>query len=1111
MAFNNTVVARTAAAVWGLKLGFGTMQSVLAQANVAPGGLDAVINSAYEDSYAGVSDAAITAIFISNLGLTGTAKTDGTAYVLAQLAAAPAGSTGSTLAGIAGLFAGLAGDATYGAAATAFNAKVAGALAYSSTPGTQDAVLGDLPSSTSFFLSTAQDNMGGTAGNDVFNAYIFDNQNTLQSGDSVSGGVGTDTLFADMGASQDFAVTPITSNVENIQIRAQSRSSDSGDNNLAGEGRVIIDAQRIDGELRYESNNSRADLIIEDVRISSSQITKDITVAFVQGDPGNVDFGLYFDQPSLTANKTSSSQLILQVMDTRSAARGLDPLLESPYDGVSFFLSGVQIFLRDPPGVTTINDATTYPALLAALQASIAGNALAAGITASLGNSFTVLDSLGTPVSGTEIVLTAANKTFAPGTWIASGGVPADSSLHTAQFAGTSSTEDLVTSTVILDDVGRGSNGGDLVIGGLSAGETSSSRGVDRFEITVERTSRLQTINSTANWLKEVTFKNGDTKGNVQVLGSNAANGGASSFNDHSEQLPGATGQHDRWGFHDVRLIDASAMTGTVTFDALVTPASFAKYIRLTDTQSDPAGDNTSLPGKTTQVADFRYSGGSGNDSMFVLVDNSIVSSNSTVQAGREDFSFNVSGNSGNDAITFRMADQNNDGLNGLGLADNWYMHQKTLRNVSIDGGDGNDTVRTPGAGDVIIRLGAGNDTVYTDNTGAQGGLGLSVITNTNATGPVTGQRAVWVFGTGDQTVAAVPAQRNLNDLRSDLVNNNYGNDPGVPGTESLYRATVTVTYKGLTAAVQLPVGVYRPTDLHVNQAMKAAINLDPVLSKLLVAEDGPLYSLVVKSLIDGDQAVTDLGVVLTAYTVTTGLTIQDERNAYTALNPSDATPTDAELQALLNAAIVLFDTKGDYVARFGNGGATDVVGADSFTPSDNTVTGSTGNDVIVMGTTVAAAINESSNDTAVYQLGFENDTIVYFQAGVRATGGDILNLNALGGFVAGAPAQLISAAVAPGIGGILFTAENGTVHVHNQTPGTDTAAEIAALYVDSAAATGDTKTSVYIAVDALTNKGFVYAITDAAGGAANVTATLAGTIDLADTPWLTLTVDNFT
>ncbi|MBK9346872.1 MAG: hypothetical protein IPN06_10840 [Burkholderiales bacterium] len=73
----------------------------------------------------------------------------------------------------------------------------------------------------------------------------------------------------------------------------------------------------------------------------------------------------------------------------------------------------------------------------------------------------------------------------------------------------------MVTSTVVLDDVGRGSTGGDLVIGGLSVGETSTSRGVERFEITVQDNSKLQTINSTNNALREVTIVNGATSNTV--------------------------------------------------------------------------------------------------------------------------------------------------------------------------------------------------------------------------------------------------------------------------------------------------------------------------------------------------------------------------------------------------------------------------------------------------------------------------------------------------------------------------------------------------------------------------------------------------------------------
>lgn len=1114
MAFINTVVARAAASIWGLKLGYATTEAVLAQATAAGGNLDGIINEAFNLSYGNVATSTVAAMVVGNLGLTGAAATAGTQAIVDLLAGVANEARGAAIADIVNLFAGLTADPTYGAAAAAFNTKVAGAVAYSGTVGSVDAVLGNLPSATSFMLGTGRDNITATAGNDTFWAYIENNANTLQSGDWMDGGAGVDTLYADMGSSQNFAVTPQTTNVETIVIRGQSRATDTGDNNVAGQGRVLIDAQRISGETRYESNNSRADVMIEDVRILPTQITKDITIAFTESDPGNVDFGVYFDQHSLTANRTTSSQLVLEVLDTRSTAQGLDPLLRSPYDGVSFSLSGVTVSLRDTATNTAIQDATTFAALLAAIQAAIARTPEAAGVTAALGPTFTVLDSLGTPVSGTQIILTASGRTFAPGNWIASAGVPADSSLHTAQIAGSTSTEDLVTSTVILDDVGRGSNGGDLVIGGLSTGVTSTSKGVDRFEITVERTSKLATINSTNNWLKEVTFRNGAVNGDVQVFGNSHAAGGGGSLNPgHTEQLPGAEGQHNQWGFSDVRLIDASAMSGRVMFDAEVTPASFAKYIRLTDTQSDPAGDNTSLAGKTTQVADFIYSGGSNNDTINVLIDGGIVASNSSVQPGREDFTFVVNGNGGNDSLTVRVVDQANDGLNG-GVADNWYMHQKTLRNVTIDAGDGNDTVRTPGAGDVTIRLGAGADTVYADNTGAQvvGAFGTGAITNTNSSGVATGQRGVWVFGTADQTGAALPAARNLNDIRSDLTNNNYGNDPGVPGTESLYRATVTVNFMGLTASVQLPVGLYRPTDLHVNQAIKAAINNDAVLNKLLIAEDGPLYSLVVKSLIDGVMVTADLAVTLTAYTVTTGLTLQDERNAYAALNPSDTTPTDVELQALLNAAKVLFDTKGDYVARFANNGATDIIGANSITPSDNTITPGSGNDVIVLGSTSAAAADESSNDTVVFTSGFENDVIVYFQTGALATGGDILNLTAIGGSVGGNGAKLDVAPAAPGAGTILFATAttDGMVHIHNQTPATDTATEIAALYTDSGATTGSTKTSVYIAVDTTTNRGLVYTVSDPVG-AANVSATLVGTIDIADTDWLTFTVANFT
>ncbi|MCC7101131.1 MAG: hypothetical protein IT500_16245, partial [Rubrivivax sp.] len=94
--------------------------------------------------------------------------------------------------------------------------------------------------------------------------------------------------------------------------------------------------------------------------------------------------------------------------------------------------------------------------------------------------------------------------------------------------------------------------------------------------------------------------------------------------------------------------------------------------------------------------------------------------------------------------------------------------------------------------------------------------------------------------------------------------------------------------------------------------------------------------------------------------------------------------------------------------------------------------------------------------------------------------------------------------------GSILGTAfnVNKSINVANEVAATNgTAALVAGLYVDSATA----QTHVYVAVDTATNIGKVYSVVDAAGvGAGSVSATLAGTIDLADTLWADLTAVNF-
>ena len=816
-------------------------------------------------------------------------------------------------------------------------------------------------------LTTGQDNIVGTTGNDTFTARIFDNSNTLQSGDKIAGGGGNDILSADIGNSQKFAITAETSDIETVSIRAQAVSTDSTDNNTSATNEVQIDAQRMTGVTQWESNNSRADLLIEDVRILDTQLTKNITIAMVETDPGHVDYGVYFDQYSLRAQVNDSSVLRLQLMDTRSSSAGTGKLKDSPYNGFAFKLDGKLITVTSP----AIDAAQTYGELRDAIEAAVKANPdLSNKFTVSLGSTYSVSDTLGAQQEGQEIVLTnitggVIDASSAGTGWLANGAVPASSGLHTNMSTLAQKTTDKVTSKVILDDVGRGSTGGDLVIGGLSVGDTSTSLGVERFEIEVRDNSKLQTINSTNNTLQEVTIKNGATssssfayvttekdKGDLTVNGSLTTGGNTSGGSNINTALPGSEAQHNAYGFSDVRLIDASTMEGNLAFTAEITDKSIAKYLKLADTQNTPSADNVS----------FDYRGGKNDDTMSVKIDHAVAGSTNTL-TGREDFTFTFSGGAGNDNITIDIGDDE---------TNQWYVDQKFNANITVDGGEGNDTIKTLGAGDIVINAGAGDDTVYADNSGTVG--------------------AAWV-------VAA--ANTDLNNLQTSLTNT---------GSSFLYKGKLTVTFSGaqadasgaVTAAdaaaltngwevtVDVPTGDnYAVTQLHINQAIKKAINEDAVLSKLLAATDGPANTLVIKSLIDGNFAANgdDVRITVSAPDVTT-LNASEQSTVLSAYKTyaKDSSATITTAQTVQAASVV----NKNLVTGMDLAQVLATNGVRSTAESDNTINLGAGSDVVVLGTGV------NSNDTLVftgYDLG--KKTIVNFtEAGAAVTGGDYLNFS---------------------------------------------------------------------------------------------------------------------
>jgi S-layer protein len=196
---NSEQIQQFAGALYGIQVGSTTMAQVNQDINAA-GGLNNALNGYYAASFGSVASSVIARSMVTNLGLTGTAASEGAAYIAASLTSAAPSVRGAVINSILNLFAGLTTDATYGAAATAWNTKVAASAAY---VGTGDVAIGTTPANagTAFTLTSSTDNITGTVGDDTFNATLdavtAATADTLTAFDSINGGEGIDTLIID--------------------------------------------------------------------------------------------------------------------------------------------------------------------------------------------------------------------------------------------------------------------------------------------------------------------------------------------------------------------------------------------------------------------------------------------------------------------------------------------------------------------------------------------------------------------------------------------------------------------------------------------------------------------------------------------------------------------------------------------------------------------------------------------------------------------------------------------------------------------------------------------------------------------------------------------------
>ena len=703
-------------------------------------------------------------------------------------------------------------------------------------------------------LTTGDDEIQGTAGNDYINAKI----GTLDDRDYIDGQAGHDTLYANIesGGAND-VISPEIQNVETILFRVQQATGGTGSNLT----KAYFDAENVylaDGQmLTLGSDNSRSSLTIEDVRHKSTETT----VRFSNTDPGAVDFSVYFDAQHLAREDSQTTgTLYAQLIDTVGAlpvADGghADPLYDNPYTGFKFSLNGKEYTLNFGAYNHTTDESPSYDELVAQMQAAIDADSELSGLglTVTKGDVFTAVvgigDHKGETVQGNKIVISSDQGSLEGGNWIASNGLPPTNSTSATFSDDVQTTCPLIQTNVELDNVGRvqwddaspclpddsifGSEAGKLVIG-----SNAGRGGVERFDVVVDKGSWLSSLSSTNDTLRLVTVKNGAVNGDndngnlfigtpldVEALGNTGANPATDAELVHWMNVPRLLSTD---GLTNVKVFDASEMNGKVNIGAQLTDTALDKYM------ADVDGLNT-MYGNYAPSGDFRYYLGTNDDTLNMKV-------NAGIAADR-DFKLDIQTNAGNDLVNFSF-----ENLTGSRL-----LNQIALNNVSIDLGAGDDEVWFWGNGAVKVNDGAGDDKVYVGQNAHD-------------------QNAVFVFGANNEAETFIKAGPDgAQPLQNEVVATNATGLEITSATAGT--VTVTVTFNGITSEVTLDVAAGQ-TGISVddvNHAIIAAINEDPTLGALLVAKDGMGHSLLVESLVDGAFAGTDLSVNFAGTNVTIG------------------------------------------------------------------------------------------------------------------------------------------------------------------------------------------------------------------------------------------------
>ena len=791
---NGTIITRLAGALYGEYLSNASYTEL---ASTAPA---TVAANFMTNDFAGKTDLQVANTILTNLGLTSITGLNN--WLAAQLTAAgsTAAAKGAALVSILNSYAGMTADATYGTYAVGFNAKVDASLALSQTAGskggafdTSDVVVA---TAQTFSLTTGTNAFTGSTGNDTFDAGLSTSSlQTLNSGDRLDGGAGTDELIAVVNT----AVTPtLVTGIENVTI--------------TGTAAIAVDFANATGIQNLTNQSSTAGLILSgfgkatNVTVrDTNQATQVVTFSDVSGTADSATINVQNLTGSASLTVAGVETLTLNSLGSVSNVVGLSATSTKTLNvtgpaGVTLGTLGSTVNKVDASastgtlangvslttgatGATTIigaagNDAFTLGASTGADSVSGGDGNDAITFTANFTTADTVDGGAGTTDSLTLFTVTDAVTASAstPTTYSVTGietitvggvgatygtGLAANGSITVANISATATTLNIATTgaTATYDVlVGAGTVVGPagsftLGLGGSVASNTAKLLGALTVTDTGAGTADSITIRNnaatgsgTANYsvwngqnivssgYETVTLTSGSTAGGVaNAFGTVTVTGDIGGTTAETVNFSGAN--IVTVGVISADIVDASALTASGT--------SAAPTITM-----------------TTGSTATKVTGSAGIDVLFGS------SSSSSVYGGAGNDTIN--GGAGNDALFGETGDDTLIGSTG---------------NDSIDGGTGNDRVETGSglaAGDTIVG-GDGVDTlaITSDVTDDASGMsavsgfevlevasaGSDTITMSNFTNSQTFTRVDFSqLGGGTGTVNNVPAS--VTDVR---------------------------------------------------------------------------------------------------------------------------------------------------------------------------------------------------------------------------------------------------------------------------------------------------------------------------------------------------------